>query len=95
MALRAEADFERTLAQLVELLRYPAISCEPEWAGDVNALAARVRDNLAALGMDRARFLELDGAMPSVAAERLRAGPDAPTVLIYGHCHNLSLSNIS
>ena len=85
VARRAEGSFDATLAHLVEYLRYPAISCERERAGDVAALAARIRDDLEGLGMDRARLLELDGALPCVAAERMRAGPDAPTVLIYGH----------
>ncbi|HJL17387.1 MAG TPA: M20/M25/M40 family metallo-hydrolase [Sandaracinaceae bacterium LLY-WYZ-13_1] len=85
VAARAEAELEQTLERLVEYLRYPAISCEAEHAADVRALAERIRDDLEALGMDRARLLDLDGALPCVAAERLRAGPDKPTVLIYGH----------
>ena len=35
--------------------------------------------------MDKARVLELDGALPSVAAEWMHAGPDRPTILVYGH----------
>lgn len=85
VAARAHAAFDRTLARLVEYLRYPAISSEPAHAGDVRALAERVRGDLEAIGLDRARLLELDGAHPCVAAERLRAGDDKPTVLIYGH----------
>ena len=30
-------------------------------------------------------WLELEGALPSVAAEWMHAGPEKPTVLIYGH----------
>ena len=85
VAARADAAFERTLARLVEYLRYPAISCDPAHAGDVRALAERIAEDLAALGMDAARVLELEGGHPCVAAERMRAGSDKPTVLIYGH----------
>lgn len=85
VAARARQSFPATLARLSEYLRYPAISCEPEHAADVRALAERIRDDLTALGMDRARLLELDDAHPCVAAERMRAGGDRPTVLIYGH----------
>jgi acetylornithine deacetylase/succinyl-diaminopimelate desuccinylase-like protein len=74
----------RGIEELCECLRIPAISCDPAHAGDVRALAAHVRDQLAALGLHRARVLEVDGALPIVAAEWLRA-PGRPTVLIYGH----------
>lgn len=84
VAARADREFEATLAQLTEYLRIPAISCEPEHAADVKKLAERIRDDLAALGMEDARLLELDGALPCVAAERMKA-PGKPTVLIYGH----------
>lgn len=84
VAARAREDLEPTLERLAEYLRYPAISCEPDRADDVRALAARIRDDLSELGLDGARLLELDGALPCVAAERTRV-TGAPTVLIYGH----------
>jgi acetylornithine deacetylase/succinyl-diaminopimelate desuccinylase-like protein len=82
---RALAGFDDTVAQLASYLRFPAISCEPAHADDVHALATRIRDDLADLGMEDCRVLELDGALPSVAAEWMKAGADKPTVLIYGH----------
>jgi cysteinylglycine-S-conjugate dipeptidase len=88
VAARADAAFDETIALLGEYLAIPAISCDPAHFADVRALAARIRDDLEALGMDRARVLELDGedeVLPCVAAEWMHAGPDAPTVLIYGH----------
>ncbi|RZO59948.1 MAG: dipeptidase [Sandaracinaceae bacterium] len=85
VAARADREFDETLAQLIEYLRIPAISCEPEHAADVKKLAERIRDDLAALGMDEARLLELPDALPCVAAELMKAGPGKPTVLIYGH----------
>ena len=88
VAARADAAFDETIALLGEYLAIPAISCDPEHYGDVRALAARIRDDLEALGMDRSRVLELEGGdevLPCVAAEWMHAGPDAPTILIYGH----------
>lgn len=85
VAARADAAFDQTLAQLCAYLRIPAISCEEAHFGDVRKLAEAIRDDLATLGLDRARLLELEGALPCVAAEWLHAGPQAPTVLIYGH----------
>jgi len=84
VAERATARFDATVARLTEYLRYPAISCEPEHARDVRALAERISEDLAGLGMSHCRLLELDGALPCVAAERMEA-PGKPTVLIYGH----------
>jgi cysteinylglycine-S-conjugate dipeptidase len=85
VAARADAAFADTLATLGEYLAIPAISCDPDHHPDVLALVARIRDDLETLGMERVRVLELDGALPCVAAEWLHAGKDVPTVLIYGH----------
>lgn len=84
-ATLADERFDDTVAQLSSYLTYPAISCDPEHFADVHRLAARIRDDLAAAGMQNARLLELDGALPSVAAELMTAGPDKPTLLVYGH----------
>jgi acetylornithine deacetylase/succinyl-diaminopimelate desuccinylase-like protein len=81
----ARAEFDRTVRDLSEYLTYPAISCDPAHAPDVARLAARIAEDLNALGFSRARVLELDGALPSVAAEWMGAGEGAPTLLIYGH----------
>lgn len=85
VAAAATAAFDRTVATLAEYLAIPAISCDPDHHDDVRALAERIRSDLAALGMDRARVLDLPDALPIVAAEWLHAGPDAPTLLVYGH----------
>jgi len=85
VARHARARFGATLERLAGYLRYPAISCDPEHHGDVLRLAERIRDDLAALGPSSSRLLTLEGALPCVAAEFTGAGPDRPTVLIYGH----------
>jgi len=81
----AMSRFDDTVEQLSGYLEIPAISCEPEHADDVRALAAKIRDDLEALGMDDCQVLELPGTLPMVTAEWMKAGPDAPTVLVYGH----------
>ena len=85
VAKLADERFDRTVSLLSEYLTFPAISCDPEHFDDVRALTARIRDDLEKIGLDNARVCELDGALPLVAAEWLHAGPDKPTVLIYGH----------
>jgi acetylornithine deacetylase/succinyl-diaminopimelate desuccinylase-like protein len=82
-AARAVRQLPETLAALSGYLTVPAISCDPAHAADVAALAGRVRDDLAALGL-AARILSLEGALPCVAAE-WSGRPGAPTVLVYGH----------
>jgi len=84
VARHADASIDATLARLAEYLRFPAISCDPAHAGDVKRLAERVRDDLASIGFSASRLLELDGALPCVAAERI-VSADRPTVLVYGH----------
>lgn len=84
VAARAHAGLDDTIARLSNYLRIAAISCEAEHAADVRSLATLIAADLTALGMDRARVLDLDGALPLVAAEWCRA-PGKPTVLVYGH----------
>ena len=81
----AEEQFDATVEKLSEYLTYPAISCDKDHEEDVRVLAKKIRDDLEAIGFENARVLELDGALPSVAAELCSAGPQKPTVLIYGH----------
>jgi acetylornithine deacetylase/succinyl-diaminopimelate desuccinylase-like protein len=87
VAAAAQVRLPETLDRLADYLSYPAISCEEAHRADVLRLAERVRDDLAALGMQRARVLGCSEpkAQPLVAAEWLGAGPDRPVVLIYGH----------
>jgi cysteinylglycine-S-conjugate dipeptidase len=85
VAARADKAMPDTIEQLCTYLRIPAISCLPKHAVDVARLAALIRDDLEALGLKRSRVLDLDDALPIVAAEWLEAGPDKPTVLVYGH----------
>ncbi len=85
VAARARAQLPRTLEQLGGYLEIPAISCEPERHADVRRLAEVLRGDLAALGCERSEVLQVEGALPLVVAELCRAGPDRPTMLIYGH----------
>ncbi len=84
VAALALVQLPQTLERLAGYLTVPAISCDPDHAADVARLAERVRGDLAALGLT-ARVLTLPGALPCVAAEWTGRGPDAPTVLVYGH----------
>lgn len=84
---RVKADLPETLAKLAQYVKIPAISCEEARRGDVRRLAETIAGDLSALGMHKARVLTVKEpkAHPLVAAEWMQAGPDKPTVLIYGH----------
>ncbi|MDG1479566.1 MAG: M20/M25/M40 family metallo-hydrolase [Myxococcota bacterium] len=85
VARHADAHFDQTVDALRRYLEIPAVSCDPSHAADVVRLAERIRDDLAEVGLSDSRLLTLPDALPCVAAEWMGAGPDAPTVLIYGH----------
>jgi acetylornithine deacetylase/succinyl-diaminopimelate desuccinylase-like protein len=81
----------RILATLTDWLRIPSISAEPDHADDVAASAEFCARLLREAGMPSVEILATGRAgapgsgRPAVYAEWLEAGPDAPTVLIYGH----------
>ncbi|MDQ4069536.1 MAG: dipeptidase [Actinomycetota bacterium] len=75
---------DRIVATLCDWLRIPSISAHPERAGDVRRSAEFAAALLADAGLEHVEVLETPG-LPSVYADHLHAGPDAPTVLVYGH----------
>ena len=80
----ARANKDRFLKELHEFLSIPSISTQPEHELDVGHAAVWLRDKLLAAGFPRATVSPTQGH-PVVYAEWLAAGPDAPTILIYGH----------
>ena len=70
--------------ELHELLRIPSLSGDPAYAGDVRRTAEWLAAHLHALGLESARVMPTAGH-PVVYAEWLGAGPEKPTVLVYGH----------
>lgn len=85
IALVAERAATESFARLDRYLAFAPISSEPDAAKTVGALAEALRADLEKLGLSNARVLSLPDALPCVAAEWMKAGPTAPTVLIYGH----------
>ena len=74
---------EAALADVVELLRIPSVSGEPEHADDVRAAADWVARRLRRAGLENAAVVET-GGHPAVVGSRDDA-PGRPTVLVYGH----------
>jgi acetylornithine deacetylase/succinyl-diaminopimelate desuccinylase-like protein len=80
----ARTHHEKFLDELEVFLRIPSISTQAEHKADIEYAAAWLRDELLNVGFPTAVVMPTTGH-PIVCAEWLAAGPDAPTVLIYGH----------
>jgi acetylornithine deacetylase/succinyl-diaminopimelate desuccinylase-like protein len=70
--------------ELAELLRIPSLSADPAHADDVRAAAEWLANHLRGLGAENVAIMPTAGH-PVVYGEWLGAGPDKPTVLVYGH----------
>lgn len=83
MTTYLEANKQRFLDELLELLRIPSVSADSTFKGDVRRAAEFVKEKLQAAGLDNAQLFETPGH-PIVYAEKL-VDPAKPTVLVYGH----------
>jgi acetylornithine deacetylase/succinyl-diaminopimelate desuccinylase-like protein len=75
---------QRIVEELVDWLRIPSISAQPEHHDDVRRSAQWLAQAMKAAGLERVTILETPGA-PAVYGEWCHAGSGAPTVLVYGH----------
>jgi acetylornithine deacetylase/succinyl-diaminopimelate desuccinylase-like protein len=75
---------EKFQHELFELLRIPSVGADPAYAGEVRRTAEWLAEHIHALGLESARVMPTAGH-PVVYAEWLGAGPEKPTVLVYGH----------
>ncbi len=84
--IRRERD--RLRSEVFDFLRIPSISTTPEHAGDVRLAAAWLADRIRAAGLTATvEETTRDQGEPGhpVVIGRHDAGPDAPTLLVYGH----------
>ena len=70
--------------ELFDLLRIPSISADSDYDEDVRRAAKFVAGQLDKIGLNNVSIEETEGH-PIVLGEYLEAGPDKPTILIYGH----------
>ena len=78
-----DANRERFRSELYDFLRIPSVSAKSEHDHDTERAAAWLADRVRGAGL-AAEVLPTDGH-PIVLGEWRGAGPDAPTVLVYGH----------
>lgn len=79
-----ELNKQRIVGTLRDWVRIPSISAHPDHAGDINESASFCAGLLSDAGCSSVEILQTPGA-PSVYGEFAPAGPQAPTVLVYGH----------
>src|ERR1700733_15232063 len=77
------ANEQRHVDELIEFLRIPSISADPQHAADVRRNAEYLAEAARKAGFHHAEIIETAGH-PAVYAERL-VDPKLPTALIYGH----------
>jgi acetylornithine deacetylase/succinyl-diaminopimelate desuccinylase-like protein len=80
----SRANNDKFLDELKAMLRIPSLSGDPAHAGDVRRMAEWLAEHMAGLGLDKVAVMETAGH-PVVYGQWLGAGPDKPTVLVYGH----------
>ena len=78
-----EANKDRFLNEMLELLRIPSISAKSEHKDDMLKCAEAVKQSLLAAGCDKAEVMATAGH-PAVYGEKI-IDPSKPTVLVYGH----------
>ena len=79
----ARSNADRFRDELFDFLRIPSVSARSEHDGDTEAAAQWLADRLRAAGLSSGVIPT--AGHPVVLAEWRNAGPDAPTILIYGH----------
>lgn len=79
---RVEETRERALHELLDYLRIPSISTDPDYRDEVRAAAEYLRERMEEAGLD-AELVDTDGH-PLVYGERV-VDPGRPTILYYGH----------
>lgn len=80
----ARSHQDRFLEELKDFLRIPSVSTQVEHRSDMIRAAVWIREQLLDTGFPRAEVMPTRGH-PIIYAEWLAAGPEKPTVLIYGH----------
>jgi len=78
-----EANKQRFLDELFELLRFPSVSADSKYKGDVLKTADYIAEKLRSAGADQVEVCPTAG-YPIVYGEKI-IDPSKPTVLVYGH----------
>lgn len=80
----AEYNNSRFINELIELLKIPSISNDPDSKREMEKCARWIEDQMKTVGLENVKIFKTEGH-PIVYGEWLNAGKDKPTVLMYGH----------
>jgi acetylornithine deacetylase/succinyl-diaminopimelate desuccinylase-like protein len=80
----SRANSEKFQQELFEMLRIPSLSGDPAHAGDIQRMADWLAAHMNELGLSNVQVMPTAG-LPVVYGEWMGAGPEMPTVLVYGH----------
>ncbi len=80
----AQSHGDEFLSQLTNLVRIPSVSTSSEYKDDMLAAAKNVSSLFQLSGLENVQIYPTAGH-PVVFGEWLHAGPEKPTVLVYGH----------
>lgn len=78
-----EANKDRFINELLDLLRIPSVSADPKYKADVARCAEAVKQRLEEAGLDQVEVCPTAGH-PIVYGQKI-VDPKKPTVLVYGH----------
>jgi acetylornithine deacetylase/succinyl-diaminopimelate desuccinylase-like protein len=78
-----ELNRDRFISELIDLLRIPSVSADPEFKDDIHEAAEYLKARLKDAGAEKIEICPTEGN-PIVYAEKI-TDPSKPTVLVYGH----------
>ncbi|PWS37191.1 dipeptidase [Falsiroseomonas bella] len=76
---------EAILERLLTLIRFPSVSTDAAFAEGMRGAREFLLARLRAIGLEDVRLLDAPGGQPAVFGAWTGAGPDKPTIMIYGH----------
>lgn len=80
----ASENNKRFVDELIELLKIPSISNDPESKPEMQRCAEWIYNQMNSIGLENVNIYKTEGH-PAVYGEWLKAGKDKPTILMYGH----------
>lgn len=75
---------EKFVSELIEFVNIPSVSADLSYKEDVRKAGMWVANRLKAAGAENVKVMET-GGHPVVYGDWLHAGPEKPTIMIYGH----------
>jgi acetylornithine deacetylase/succinyl-diaminopimelate desuccinylase-like protein len=77
------------LERLLALIRFPSVSTDPAFAEGMRGARDLLLERLRGMGLTEVRLLEppadIPGGQPAIFGAWTGAGPEKPTIMIYGH----------